>query len=157
MPDSHGAAARVRHDAGRCDVQATAVPDGFLTVCASGPRVCVGPRARQGQGVVTVLHVIEWLFEDEPRASLRFAVVEYREHLLESARERLRTLIADANPGCTTEDVVVVTVEHRGIVQAAAANETDLIVMGAQGRGGIGLALFGSTTQQVGARRNVPY
>ncbi len=105
--------------------------------------------ARQGQGVVTVLHVIEWLFEDEPRASLRFAVVEYREHLLESARERLRTLIADANPGCTTEDVVMVGRAHHEIVQAAAVNQTDLIVMGAQGRGGIGLALFGSTTQQV--------
>jgi nucleotide-binding universal stress UspA family protein len=105
--------------------------------------------ARQGQGVVTVLHVIEWLAEDEPHASPHFSVVEYREHLVESARARLRTLIADAQPECTTEGVVVVGRAHRQIVQTAVANQTDLIVMGAQGRGGVSLALFGSTTQQV--------
>ena len=34
-------------------------------------------------------------------------------------------------------------------LRAAETKPADLIVMGAQGRGGIGLALFGSTTQQV--------
>ena len=38
---------------------------------------------------------------------------------------------------------------YREILTIAAAKETDLVVMGAQGRGGVGLALFGSTTQQV--------
>jgi nucleotide-binding universal stress UspA family protein len=105
--------------------------------------------ARQGGGVVTVLHVIEWLTEEELRPNPQFSVVEYRQQLIELAQARLRTLIAEAKPGCATEDVVMVGRAHREIVQTAAANQTDLIVMGAQGRGGIGLALFGSTTQQV--------
>jgi nucleotide-binding universal stress UspA family protein len=46
-------------------------------------------------------------------------------------------------------DVIAFGRAHREILQAAAANTADLIVMGAQGRGGVGLALFGSTTQQV--------
>jgi nucleotide-binding universal stress UspA family protein len=35
------------------------------------------------------------------------------------------------------------------IIDQALSNRADLIVMGAQGRGGIGLAMFGSTTHQV--------
>jgi nucleotide-binding universal stress UspA family protein len=44
---------------------------------------------------------------------------------------------------------VVVGRAYREILQVAQESGTDLIVMGAQGRGGLGLALFGSTTQQV--------
>jgi len=105
--------------------------------------------AQQGRGAVTVLHVVEWLSEEQLRPTPQFSVVEYREHLVESAQQRLRTLIAEAKPGCATETLVVVGRAHREIAQAAVANQADLIVMGAQGRGGIGLALFGSTTQQV--------
>jgi nucleotide-binding universal stress UspA family protein len=45
--------------------------------------------------------------------------------------------------------VVVVGRAHHGILHIAADEGADLIVMGAQGRGGAALALFGSTTQQV--------
>jgi len=38
---------------------------------------------------------------------------------------------------------------HHEILHIAAEQGADLIVMGAQGRGGAALALFGSTTQQV--------
>jgi nucleotide-binding universal stress UspA family protein len=106
--------------------------------------------AQQGKGVVTVLHVIEWLTEDEPRANPHFNVTEFRRHLTEDAHERLRRLIPDdAKSRCAVEDVVVIGRAHREIIQAAVANQADLIVMGAQGRGGVDLALFGSTTQQV--------
>ena len=38
---------------------------------------------------------------------------------------------------------------HRETLRIAEERQSDLIVMGSQGRGGAGLALFGSTTQQV--------
>ena len=106
--------------------------------------------AQQAKGVVTVLHVIEWLAEEEPRTHPSLSAAEYRRHLTEDAHERMRTLIAEAaGLRCEFEHVVVLGRAHREIVQAAVAKEADLIVMGAQGRGGVGLRLFGSTTQQV--------
>ena len=106
--------------------------------------------ARQANGAVTVLHVIEWLAEEEPRAHAHFNVPEYRRHLIEDAHERMQALLAEeARPRCEIKDVVVIGRAYREILRIAAAKETDLIVMGVQGRGGVGLTLFGSTTQQV--------
>ena len=104
---------------------------------------------RQAGGSVTVLHAIEWL-ADEARAHADFNLQDYRQHLVEDAHARLQALIAEQpRTGCAMEDVVVAGRAYREILETAAAQETDLIVMGAQGRGGMGLTLFGSTTQQV--------
>jgi nucleotide-binding universal stress UspA family protein len=106
--------------------------------------------ARQFGATVTVLHVIEWLAEDEPRAQAHFNVPEYRQHLIRDAQEREQALIAEARDSRTAiADVVHVGRPHREILRLATELPADLIVMGAQGRGGAGLALFGSTTQQV--------
>ncbi len=105
--------------------------------------------ARQAGGSVTVLHAIEWL-ADEARAHAHFNVQEYRQHLAEDAHARLQALLAEQpRTGCDAKDVVVTGRAYREILETAAALEADLIVMGAQGRGGVGLTLFGSTTQQV--------
>ncbi len=105
--------------------------------------------ARQAGGSVTVLHAIEWL-ADESRAHAHFNVQDYRQHLVEDAHARLQALIAEQpRTECAMEDVVVAGRAYREILETAAAQEADLIVMGAQGRGGVGLTLFGSTTQQV--------
>jgi len=104
--------------------------------------------ARQADGTVTVLHVLEWLAEEEPRADAHFNVPEFRQHLIDDARQRLQDLIAEESQTWSAiQDVVVFGRPHREVLQRAT--DVDLIVMGAQGRGGIGLALFGSTTQQV--------
>jgi len=106
--------------------------------------------ARHDEGAVTVLHAIEWLAEDEPRTLAHFNVPEYRQHLVGEGRERVRALMADARPhGRAIEEVVLLGKPHREILRRATEWPADLIVMGAQGRGGLGLALFGSTTQQV--------
>jgi nucleotide-binding universal stress UspA family protein len=106
--------------------------------------------ARQADGSVTVLHIIEWLTEEEPRTHAHFKVSEFREHLADDARERLHGLVADEPQTWTTiQEVVVLGRAHREILRVAAQAQADLIVMGAQGRGGLGLTLFGSTTQQV--------
>ncbi len=75
---------------------------------------------------------------------------EYRRYTVDDAQERLRNLVAEeSQTWVEIADVVVFGRPYREILRAAEAKPVDLIVMGAQGRGGIGLALFGSTTQQV--------
>jgi nucleotide-binding universal stress UspA family protein len=106
--------------------------------------------ARQADGRVTLLHVIEWLAEEEPRASTHFNVPEYRRFMVEDAQERLRSLVAEeSRTWVEIDDVVAFGRAYREILRAAETKPADLIVIGAQGRGGIGLALFGSTTQQI--------
>ena len=106
--------------------------------------------ARQADGRVTLLHVFEWLPEDEPRSSTHFNVPEFRGYMVADARERLRSLVTEESRAwCEIDDVIVSGRAHREILRAAEARASDLIVIGAQGRGGVGLAMFGSTTQQV--------
>jgi nucleotide-binding universal stress UspA family protein len=106
--------------------------------------------ARRGGGLLTVLHAVEWLAEEEPRTHTHFEVPEYRGHLVEQARARLSSLLeTETTAGCEVEPVVVVARAYKEILEAATKQQADLIVMGAQGRGGVGLALFGSTTQHV--------
>ena len=70
--------------------------------------------------------------------------------MVADAQERLRNLVAEeSRTWVEIADVVVFGRAYREILRAAEATPADLIVMGAQGRGGIGLTLFGSTTQQV--------
>ena len=106
--------------------------------------------ARQADGRVTLMHVIEWLAEDDPKALAHFNVPEYQRHLVADAADRLRLLVAEeSRTWVEIDNVVVLGRSHREILHAAAAMRANLIVMGAQGRGGVELALFGSTTQQV--------
>jgi nucleotide-binding universal stress UspA family protein len=107
--------------------------------------------ASQASGAVTVATALEWLAEEEPRVNTHFNVSEYRQHLLEDARARLGELVRSAQPPTAvhTDDVVTLGRAHREVLRLATEQACDLIVMGAQGRGGVGLALFGSTTQQV--------
>ena len=97
--------------------------------------------ARQADGRVTLLHVVEWLAEEEPRASTHFSVPEYRRYMVEDAQERLRNLVAEEpRTWVEIDDLVVFGRAHREILRAAETKPADLIVMGAQGSGGIGLA-----------------
>jgi nucleotide-binding universal stress UspA family protein len=105
---------------------------------------------RQANGALTVLHAVEWLPEEEPRVHTHFNVPEYRQHLIDDARARIMELIGDeSQTWCTIEPVVSAGRAYREILRVAKDRGADLIVMGTQGRGGIGLALAGSATQQV--------
>ena len=79
-----------------------------------------------------------------------FDVPEYRRYVGADAEERLRQLVAgESHTWAEIDNVVAFGRAHREILRAAETKPSDLIVMGAQGRGGVGLSLFGSTTQQV--------
>lgn len=104
----------------------------------------------QAGGTVTVLSVVEWLIEEQPVADADFDITAIREQMARKARERLHALMSDeSRTWCEIEEVVTTGRAHREVVRLAAERKADMIVMGAQGRGGMGLALFGSTTQQV--------
>jgi nucleotide-binding universal stress UspA family protein len=106
--------------------------------------------AGQSGGLVTVLHALESLAEEDPRENAHFNVPEYRRYLVADAQQRVRALVTEESPaGSAVEDRVVLGRAYREILQTVADSSIDLIVMGAQGRGGLGLTLFGSTTQQV--------
>lgn len=105
---------------------------------------------RQADGKVTLLHSIEWLAEHEPRTQAHFNVSEYRTYLADEARQRLEALVdVEARTWCEIETVVAMGRAYRQVLQAAEERSVDLIVMGAQGQGGIGLALNGSTAHHV--------
>lgn len=111
--------------------------------------------ARQANGAVTVLHSIEWLADEEPRQYAHFNVAEFRTYLIEDARKQLDQLLAgEERTWCDIESLVTTGRAYREILRVAEERTADLIVMGAQGKGGLGLRLLGSATHQVvrGAR-----
>jgi nucleotide-binding universal stress UspA family protein len=106
--------------------------------------------ARQAHGTVALLHVVEWLTEENPRLSAHIDISELRSHMRTDAEQQLQALVtAEPRTWCDIQIVVTFGRAHREILRLVEGTSTDLIVMGAQGRGGVGLALFGSTTQQV--------
>lgn len=106
--------------------------------------------ARQTGGAVTLLSVVEWLAEEQPVESADFDVTALREQMARKAPERIQALLAgESRTSPEVEVVVTCGRAHREVLRVAAEQQADIIVMGAQGRGGVGLALFGSTTQQV--------
>jgi nucleotide-binding universal stress UspA family protein len=106
--------------------------------------------ARQADGRVTLLGVLEWLAEEEPRSLAHFNVPEFRDLMARNTDDQLRALVVDElRAGSPIDTQVVFGRAHRQILRVAEEQSADLIVMGAQGRGGVSLALFGSTTQQV--------
>jgi len=106
--------------------------------------------ARQADGLVTLLHVVEWLPEEGPRPSVHFNSAQYGRDMAGDAEERLRNLVAgEPRTWVEIDRVIVFGRAYREILRAAEKKHADLLVMGAQGRGGVDLALFGSTTQQV--------
>jgi nucleotide-binding universal stress UspA family protein len=106
--------------------------------------------ARRSNASVTLVHALEWLPEEEPLELAHYTVPEYRQAMARTARERLQALVArESGTGPDPAIVVVPGHAHREILRVAGERAADLIVMGAQGRGGPVTASFGSTTQQV--------
>jgi nucleotide-binding universal stress UspA family protein len=113
--------------------------------------------ARQANGRLTFMHALEWLSEDIPRTSMRFDTDAFRQSSAEDAGQRLRALVADEpRTWAEIETIVVFGRAYREILRIAETKGADLIVMGAQGSGGVDLALFGSSTQQVVRRAACP-
>ena len=73
-------------------------------------------------------------------------VTSFRESLLQSAHNQMRTLLA-ATPGATGK--VLAGQPAARIIESAAGHNADLVVMGTHGRGGVKGLLLGSVAAQV--------
>jgi nucleotide-binding universal stress UspA family protein len=107
--------------------------------------------AEESSAEIAVVHVLEWLIEEEPGARIAgFDVPEFRRYLEKDARERLAALVpADARNWCRPTESVVGGRPWREILRIAEEKSADLVVMGVRGRNPVDLAVFGSTTHHV--------
>ncbi len=105
--------------------------------------------ARRAAASLTLLEVVEWLAEEEPRTIAHFSVPEARAALMQDELRRVEALVAEQPPvGRGPVARVAAGRAYREILQTASEIGADLIVMGAQGRGRP-LEPLGSTTQHV--------
>jgi nucleotide-binding universal stress UspA family protein len=114
--------------------------------------------ARQAGGAVTVLHALEYTDADDLLDPSKFdpcreEIAESRRRrqaVLDRARTQLHAQLAlEPTTWCDIQEVVAVDRAYKAILGLAADADTDLIVMGAQGAGGLELLLYGSNTQHV--------
>jgi universal stress protein A len=110
--------------------------------------------AQEADGQVTVLHVVAHEIESTAdRASVAYdAGTTLRDFLKardEDLRRRLQDIVDGAPEFCRVESLVTQGKPWREVLRVAAEQQSDLIVMGVQGRGAADLLFFGSTTQHV--------
>ena len=103
--------------------------------------------ARQFQGRISLLHVVEFIPVDPAGEALLPSPVDLEGELLNGARQRLDELCTQLGLGDTPHRVEVGSIKHE-IVQAAAETKADLIVLGSRERHGLAL-LMGSTEKSI--------
>jgi nucleotide-binding universal stress UspA family protein len=115
--------------------------------------------ARQAGGCVTALHALESMDPEDrlepspfdPDYEVVLEARRRRQERIEHARRRLRAQLAPEPTTWCDIDASTVAVDraYKAILQRAEALGVDLIVMGAQGTGGLELMVYGSNTQHV--------
>ena len=120
--------------------------------------------AQESGAELTLLHVIEWPWEETPPPVMEglppaqaAALAEYRRYLEQSAMARLEALVPDAaRDRLTVAPRLSFGKSYVEILRVAGEVSADLLVMGVHGRNAIDLMLFGSTTNQVVRRATCP-
>jgi nucleotide-binding universal stress UspA family protein len=110
--------------------------------------------AAESGGRVTAAHIVEIPPElvGQPTPDL----AEYRAMCFEQARRCLKAMTAPLRNTCGIDELLLAGKPAREILRLAEEQQTDLIVMGVQGRGAIDRLLFGSVTQQVVRQAGCP-
>jgi nucleotide-binding universal stress UspA family protein len=105
---------------------------------------------RQAGGSVTALYALEYMDPEEPCEHVDFDIRQRHQHFVDHARRRLHAELGrELAMPCAVEEVVAIDRAYRAILRQAEMSKADLIVMGAQGTGGLELMLYGSNTQHV--------
>jgi nucleotide-binding universal stress UspA family protein len=119
--------------------------------------------AEQASSTLTLLHVLEWPWEEPPApvisdlpAEQGRALDEFRRYSESAARRRLESLIPDSLPRELTHARLGHGKPYVKLLDVAAEEGSDLIVIGIRGRNPLDAALFGSTTNQVVRRAACP-
>jgi nucleotide-binding universal stress UspA family protein len=106
---------------------------------------------------LTLLHVVQWLPEEELRDHRHFNVPEFRAYLERDAFRQLQALVpAEARDWCEVREAVTFGKPWRQVLRHASDGAADLVVMGVNGRKAVDLALFGSTTHHVVREASCP-
>ena len=117
--------------------------------------------AQEADGQLTVLHVVEHELENRvDMAGLAYdagtTIGDFLKQREEALRRRLRETVAGASEFCSVESLMTHGKPWREVLRIAAERQSDLIVMGVQGRGAADLLFFGSTTQHVVREASCP-
>jgi len=112
--------------------------------------------AKEADASLTILHVFDWPREGDLLVE-RFDTKEFRHVVEEDARARLNALVTDdVWQWCNPSTTLAYGKPYLEILDRAAKEQADLIVMGVRGRNPLDLTLFGSTTNQVVRRATCP-
>lgn len=119
--------------------------------------------ADESYAELTVLHVLEWPwnepppppFDELPRREAS-SLAEFRRDEEAEARGRLESLVGSMDARRPTRIEIRHGKAYRELLRLAAERQTDLIVIGVHGRNAVDLALFGSTTNQVVRQATCP-
>jgi nucleotide-binding universal stress UspA family protein len=108
--------------------------------------------AQEADGQLTVLHVVSHEPEyaagrDDYDAAM--TVGDFLQEREDALQRRLQELVARAPEFCRMESLMTHGKPWREVLRTAEQQQSDLIVMGVQGRGAADLLFFGSTTQHV--------
>jgi nucleotide-binding universal stress UspA family protein len=131
-------------------------PTDFSPSSLAGLQLAVS-LAQEADASLTLLHVI-----DEPDENALFVPRPYDVHGHRAARERhaleyLQTLIPDSvRDWSSPRAQTAIGIPYQRVLETAAEEGSDLIVVGVQGRKPLDLMLFGSTTNQIVRRATCP-
>jgi nucleotide-binding universal stress UspA family protein len=120
--------------------------------------------AEESGATVSLLHVIEWPWDEPPAPPFEKLpgtegrkLLEFRQAAEASSRQQLESLVPDnLRHRCPSTPLVRHGKAHREVLAAAAETGASLIVMGVHGRNVLDMTLFGSTTNQVVRHASCP-
>ena len=118
---------------------------------------------QESGGTLTLLHVLEWPWDEPPPPNIKelpleqgLSLAEFRRYSEDSAKKRLDALIPPTIPSSRAVTRLGNGKSYVQILRVADEEQTDLIVIGVHGRNPVDMALFGSTTNQVVRRATCP-
>jgi nucleotide-binding universal stress UspA family protein len=124
------------------------VPEDFSDLVRRPLEIAV-ELARAGGGKVVLFSVVDDSFPNPDIMSFQLPWADYHRHLRDEAVRRLEELLRELGAGDVTEVCVVRGQPARAIVEFAASDKCDLIVMATHGASGLHHALVGSVTRKV--------
>jgi nucleotide-binding universal stress UspA family protein len=119
--------------------------------------------SEESRASLTLLHVLEWPWDEPPSPSIEelpreqgIALAEFRRYSEASARMRLESLIPETSRASRITPTLRSGKPYVQILDVADEERADLIVIGVHGRNPVDLTLFGSTTNQIVRRATCP-
>jgi nucleotide-binding universal stress UspA family protein len=112
--------------------------------------------AKESDAHLTILHAFDWPPDDDLLLE-RFDAPEFRREVESQACRRLEALVTDeVRVWCKPATKICYGKPYRQILEVAARDQSDLVIIGVRGRNPLDLAVFGSTTNHVVRQASCP-